>query len=304
MATSQPTDVARIELSPTPPFDFAQSLAFVRGFAPCADDHGTAEGVLTTGGYADGTPVVVALQAGEGTNLVGSVSWPAAAGDIDAVVSHLRGYLSLEDDLGPLYRTARTEDPEFETVVEALAGYHHVCFPTPFEAACWAALSQRTPPQVARSLKDALVDAAGERAVHDGDEIPLFPTPERVLANEAAVADAISHDRKRKTVLSAARAFVADDLGSLPGDDLRARLADVWGFGSWSSEFVALRGFGRMDRLPATEDRLREVVATVYGLEEPAEDDALDRLAAPYEPLAGYWAHYLRVYAHRFDDRV
>lgn len=49
-----------------------------------------------------------------------------------------------------------------------------------------------------------------------------------------------------------------------------------------------------------TERRLREAVAALYDLDgEAASDAAMDRLSAPYDPLGGYWAHYIRVWAER-----
>ncbi len=313
MSSAQPTATETLELDPVQPFDFQQSLAFVDSFAPCAGDHRCTTDSLTTGGYAAGDPfaatVTAAEDSGAGRTLAVTVEWLAGpggsstdTGDATAVADHLRAHLSLDDDLGPLYAAADDDDPAFGSVVDDLYGYHHVRFPTPFEAACWAALSQRTPWQVAQSLKRSLVEAAGTVLERNDEEVALFPTPEGVLANESAVEAAIDHDRKRKTVLAAAEVFVSEDMDALSDDALRSRLAEVWGFGEWSSEFVTLRGFGRMGNLPRSERRLREAVADVYGLDEEAADDAdLDRLSDSYSPLAGYWAHYLRVWEHRSD---
>jgi len=45
---------------------------------------------------------------------------------------------------------------------------------------------------------------------------------------------------------------------------------------------------------------IREAVAGLYDLDaEEATDDDLDRLSEPYEPQAGDWAHYVRVWAFR-----
>lgn len=302
-ASSTPVD-ASIALEPTAPFDFEKTLAFVDGFAPCADDRLCRDGALVTGGYAAGDPFVATVRVDrpradhDGADaLAVDVQWPVGEGDPAVVAGTLRRFLSLDDDLRPLYRAA-AGDSAFAAVVESLYGYHHVRFPTPFEAACWAALSQRTPWSVAQRQKRALVEAAGRVVSLDGHEVACFPTPERVLAVRDSVAEAIAHDRKRKTIFAAASAFASTDLPALDDDALRDRLADVWGFGDWSSEFVALRGFGRTRRLPDTERRLREVVADVYDLDSAAASEAeLDRLSEPYAPQRGYWAHYLRVWA-------
>lgn len=304
-ASSIPVD-ASIALEPTPPFAFDQTLAFVDGFVPCADDRLCRDGTLVTGGYADGDPFVATVAVDrpradrDGADaLAVDVRWPAGDGDPAAVAGSLRRFLSLEDDLRPLYRAA-AGDSAFGSVVETLYGYHHVRFPTPFEAACWAALSQRTPWTVAQHQKRALVEAAGRVVSLDGYEVTCFPSPDRVLAAREAVAEAIAHERKSKTILGAASAFASSDLRALDDVALRERLAEIWGFGDWSSEFVALRGFGRMDRLPTTEQRLREVVADLYDLDaDGASDDDLAELCEPYAQLPGYWAHYVRVWLER-----
>jgi len=301
-SSTRPADV-RLSIRPVQPFDLAQSIAFLRGFTPCSGDHLYATGTLTTGGFADEAPfvAVVSEEAADDGTLAVDVDWIDDPGDPEAVGAWLRGFLSLDDDLTGLYATAR-DDPSFAGVVEELHGYHHVRFPTPFEAACWAALSQRTPMAASRRLKRDLVEAAGRVATVDGDEVALFPTPGMVLDAAPAVRDAIDHDRKSRTLLAAAEAFAGEDLAALDDDALRERLADVWGFGEWSAEFVALRGFGRLSGLPRTERRLREAVAELYDLDaDEATDADLDRLAAPYGRQRGYWAHYVRVWAFRYS---
>lgn len=153
---------------------------------------------------------------------------------------------------------------------------------------------------VSRRLKPALVEACGRIVEADGRDIALSPTPALVQSDPGAVRAAVDHDRKSKTVLAAADAFATEDLAALDDAALRDRLRDIWGFGEWSSESVALRGFGRPSDIPRSVRRLREAVASRYGLDTGAADDeALDRLSAPYAPRQGYWAHYVRVWAFR-----
>lgn len=298
----------------TPPFDFARSLAFLDSLTPCQGDNVCTRDRLITGGFVPAVdpdpaarfasvPFVATVRPSGETELSVEADFPEVAGETEGVAAWLSAHLSLVDDLGPLYAAA-ADDPPFGRVVDDLYGYHHVRFPTPFEAACWAALSQRTPMATARSLKRNLVDAVGRVETVDGAELALFPTPERVAADPDAVADALNHERKTRTVLAAAEAFTETDLAALDDDALVARLHDVWGFGDWSAEFVALRGFGRLDRVPRGERRLRAAVADLYGLDRDdglATDADLDRLSDPYGPLAGYWAHYVRVWVFRRD---
>lgn len=299
MATTERVEESKLTIEPVEPFEFEQSLASLRGFVPCSGDHLCSTRSLTTGGYADELPFVVRVTEEDKRTLSVEVDWLENTGDLDEVAAWLSAFLSLNDDLTGLYAVA-SSDPPFERVVEGLYGYHHVRFSTPFEAACWAALSQRTPMSVSKNLKQALVEACGRTVEVDGEEILLFPSAKMVRDDASTVRDAIDNERRAKTVPAAAAAFAREDLSALDDAALRERLTDIWGFGEWSSEFVVLRGFGRLSGIPRTERRLREAVAELYGLEtEEATDSDLDRLSEPYEPLEGYWAHYIRVWAFR-----
>lgn len=290
----------------TPPYDFGHSIRFLDGFSPCAGDHRCETDRLVTGGFADGRAFLVHVFAPDTspdgtTELPLEVEWIDGPADPAAVRAWLAAFLSLDDDLGPLYDAA-AGDPVFENVVEALYGLHHVRFPTPFECASWAGLSQRTPMELAAAQKRALVDAAGRVVDRDGATHRLFPTPEMVLERKATVREALTNERKVKTVVGAAELFARTDLGRCSDERLREHLQSVWGFGEWSSEFVSLRGFGRLDRVPTSERRLRTVVADRYDLETDVASEAdLNRLGGRYGKMKGYWAHYLRVWAFLRD---
>ncbi|ADQ68172.1 3-methyladenine DNA glycosylase [Halogeometricum borinquense DSM 11551] len=281
------------------PFDFSQSVSFLDGFTPCADGQICRDAELVTGGFAP-EPFVAYLSPDGPDAVRAHVDWLRAAGDGSAVAAHLDNFLSLSDDLTPMYEAAQA-DEAFTSVVADLFGYHHVGFPTPFEAACWAALSQQTPIRVATELRDALVRAVGRVAVVDGTAVSLFPTPAMVRARPDEIRDAIGNERKTKTLLAAAEAFLEHDLANLTTDDLLTQLADVWGFGSWSAEFIALRGFGRMSILPSEESRLCTAVGDVYGIENATMND-VRRCADPYGDCRGYWAHYIRVWDFLGDE--
>jgi DNA-3-methyladenine glycosylase II len=305
-----------MELHATEPYDFGQSVRTLDAFEACADDRVCSEGELVVGGFADERPFVTTVRAdGAGGTLDASVEWVEEAGDDRVVADWLGGFLSLADDVDPLYEAA-ADDPPFRRVLDALDGYHQVRFPTPFEAACWAALAAGTPLDVARQRKRELVTSVGrvvddprsdgEREgdsgvpAGDGDSLFLFPTPRLVLTGAPAVERLFS-DWTARTLLAAAETFATEPLSTLETPELLDRLGSIWGFDAWATEFVAVHGFGRTDRPPLHDPRLRAAVEELYGLPE-ATDDHLDRLAERYGPHAGYWAHYLTTWAQRRDE--
>lgn len=291
-----------MELRAQEPFDFEQSLA-VLGRSPWYADDARCEGDrIVTGGYAEDRPYVATVRDGPGDRLTGEVEWLDAPGDERIVADTVGAFLSLADDVEPLYAVA-DEDPAFGPVVEELWGYHQVRFPTPYAAAVWAALAQRTPTTVARGQKRDLVAACGRMVGRESEEdtLALFPTPDRVLARSEAVGSLLS-GAKARTVLAATETFAEEPLSTLSTPRLVSRLEAVWGFDARMAEFVALRGFGRMERPPADEYELRSTVGDLYGYGTEPTAEEFDRLAERYEPLSGYWAHYIDVWAARRDE--
>lgn len=287
-------------LPATAPFEFSLSAAFLDCGAPCAAGSRRRDGGVVTGGFAP-EPFVATVSADGPDAVRAHVDWLDAPGDGYAVADHLDARLSLSDDLGPMYETA-SDDEAMADVVADLFGHHPVRFPTPFAAACWAALSRRAPRSVAARRRDALVRALGRVAAVDGARVSLFPTPAMVRSRPEAVGDAVADDRSAESVLAAADAFLSADLRERPTDALRTRLEAVPGFGPRSAAFVTLRGFGRPSVLPAADPRLRTAVGDAYGLADPTAED-VRRLADRYGDYRGYWAHYLRVRAALRGDR-
>jgi len=298
------------ELQPTPPFDLAQSLAFLGRFGPMRDEQAIGSGTLAKALRLDSQTIVFRLH-DAGTVEAPRLAWtlyadrPLGPSTRDAALDRLRFFLSLADDLRPFYALAR-EDPVFRGVVERLYGYHQVKFPTPFENACWAILTQRTSTAVAHRWKRDLIARLGGALTVDGVTYRAFPTPRDVLrAPPDAVFAVVETLRKGEYLLAAAEAFAAADetwlrTGHL--DEVYRWLRRIKGLGEWSAAFVLLRGLGRTERLLLGGDdstfihELQRVAASVYGSTLTAAE--IRAIAQRYGPWQGYWAHYLRAAGH------
>lgn len=293
------------QLAPTPPFDFTQSLRFLGLFAPTQREQTIAAATLRKAVSVGGQPIVFEIEA------TGSVEQPLLrytlhadrsldAARVAAALDRISFYLSLSDDLRPFYASGRA-DPSFAPVVAQLYGYHQVKFLTPFENACWAVLTQRTPMTTARTLKQTLVERFGGRIEHDGAAWWTFPEPAPlVAAGPERLADLLHNERKAHYLHAVASAFASVDerwLRSGPYAGVERWLRDISGIGAWSASFVLVRGLGRMEHLPS-EQRLIEAAAAIYGLTpDAATPVTIERIAQQYRPFQGYWAHYLRVAA-------
>lgn len=279
------------------PFDFERSAEFVEGFVPCTDSTARLRDAVALGGFAP-EPFVAHLRGDESGLVHARLQWVDEPGDGDAVATHLDSFLSLSESPSPLYDAAGS-DPSFARVAADLHGYHSVRFPTPFEAACWAALSGRTRTAVAARRKRSLAASVGRVVSVDRTELHLFPTPERVAAAPDAVRATVD-DRTARAVLDVAESFAEEDLAALPTPTLVARLGELRGLNPRSATSVALCGFGRTSLLPLEDRRLRAAVADAYGLDDASDDD-VERLSGRYGDHRGRWARYLRAWASARD---
>ena len=86
-------------------------------------------------------------------------------------------------------------------------------------------------------------------------------------------------------------------LRTAPYEEVDAWLRSIKGIGEWSANFVLLRGLGRMDQAPVAEKMMFEAVSRLYNAGQTVSAEDVRRIAEPYSPYQGYWAHYLRVAA-------
>lgn len=287
-----------ITLRPRPPFAWQRSLEFLGDFGPMRAEQRIEGGVLRKAFMAGGRAVLAELSEQGGAEAPELRCVLSAAALSPAIIAEAAGrlsrFLSLDDDLGPLYELA-AGDPPFAAVVGRLHGYHQVRFGTPFEAACWSILTQRNMLAIAYPMKLALVDAIGGGLTVGGARYRAFPPAAQVAAlDPGEVQRIIGHRQKGPLVHGVALAFAAVGEGWLygaPTAEIAAWLRSIHGVGAWSENFILLRGLGRMDRLPLDSKWLGQAVERTYG---PGRGGETERLAARYGRWRGYWAHYLR----------
>lgn len=290
-------------LTPTPPFDFDKSLQFLGIFGPTKNEQTVSTHSLTKAISIDGQPVVFQLTSSGTTdkpelNYTLFSSNPFSEDTKNAVLERITFFLSLHDDLQPFYRIGR-EDADFAPIIEHLFGYHQVKFLTPFENACWAVLTQRNPMKIAQRTKQALIEKYGNHLEVNENVYWAFPEPIQIaLVEEGQLLNLIRNDRRTEYLVAAARAFstVSEEfLMTASDEEIEAWLRSIKGIGEWSATFIMVRGLGRMEYIPLTENRLIEAASKVYAHGEELSRNDLKRLADTYGSWQGYWAHYIRV---------
>lgn len=287
-------------LTPVAPFDFAQTLRFLGIFKPAMGEQQIEDLSLTKGTSFNGQVVVFRVAS------VGSIEQPLLTYTLFSDMpilqdvcltaeARIRFFLSLDDDLRPLYAVGEN-DPAFEPVMRQLYGYHQVKFLTPFENACWAIISQRNLMTVSKRMKQALTEQFGSQLEVEGIVYEVFPEPFALAMRSAdEINVAVRNLWKSQGLSAVAHAFDNVDeqwLRTAPTEEVERWLRSIKGIGAWSASFILLRGLGRMSTIPVDDKWLIEAAALVYGQMATPED--VKRLSAHYGDQAGYWAHYLR----------
>ena len=287
-----------VQLAATPPFDFQQTLGFLGEFPPMQGEHAIANHTLTRAIMVQGQPLGFVVADGGTIDQpdIACAIYSAAPLDVTttvAAIDRISFHLSLTDNLQPLYTIAES-DPPFHAVVQRRYGLHQVKFPTPFENACWAVLTQRNPMPVARKMKDKLVAAYGGTIEVEGRPYAAFPEAAQIPTDVDELDGQIGNSQKAGYLAAVAAAFQQVDEGWLRTgdyDEVAAWLQNIRGIGAWSAKFVLIRGLGRLDRT-SPDDELLRAASKVY--REVVTPDRLVSLAQHYGSMQGYWSFYLR----------
>jgi len=294
----------RLTLSATPPFSFGQTLHFIRAFYARDFERVPAhEQVLgrTLRRVVSVRGLPVLFEAEEAAGGVQLTLYAEHLSDelVTTTTDRVRFYLGLDDDLGPLYSRA---DPIFRGVVRDLHGYHMLKVLTPFEAACWALVQQRTPNGFAHKTMARLAEHFGGRLTHKGRTYTAFPEARQMLTDpQARILDATNNTRKTERLLGLIHAFAGADeafLRAAPYAEVARWLLGVKGLGAWSVDFIALRGLGRTERVPWTDTGLLGAISKVYTQGFEISPGSARELAEHYGWSAGLWAHYLKTFAY------
>lgn len=307
----------QLVLKATPPFSFAQTLAFIEAFYAQDYERVPAHAQIVAGVRGRKLRRVVSVlerpvllevetldDASDTPESADTLSLTLYAERLDdaliaAATDRVRFFLGLDDDLGELYRRA---DPIFAGVTELLRGYHMLKVLTPFEAACWALVQQRTPNPFAHKTMTRLGEFFGRSLTHEGTVYTAFPEARQLLDNpQARLLEATNNTRKTERLLSLIRAFATADepfLRTAPYGEVAHWLGDIKGFGAWSVDFIMLRGLGRSERVPWADTGMLGAISRVYTEGFDISLGSARELAERYGFTQGIWAHYLKTAAY------
>jgi 3-methyladenine DNA glycosylase/8-oxoguanine DNA glycosylase len=275
--------MASLQLPVRGPFSLAASSRFLEGFPPAGYRGSTDDEILRLAFPMAGTGAAVGVSVRQEPD--GGVLADVDGDVPDGLAAHVARILSLDVD-GSGYPDVRLVDPVVDALADRSPGLRPVCFFSPYEAACWAVLAQRTSMVSAAAVKDRIARRHGESLRVGGVEAWAFPSAPGL---HAVVDELPVPGVKRERLRALAEATMdgrldAGRLRALPAEEALAAVRELPGMGPFSAELVVIRGAGAPDVFSQSEGRLHAAMTELYGLVDPTAS----RLAA----VAERWAPY------------
>ncbi len=211
------------------------------------------------------------------------------------VTDQVARILSLDVDATPVAELAR-RDPVVADLVREVPGLRPVCFWTPWEAACWAVLSQRTSMRTAAGIKQRIGQEYGTRITIGGEAATAFPSPRAVLdAPGLPGVNPVKLQRIRGLALAALDGtLTAGALRAVPAGEALAMLRELPGVGPFSAALTLIRGAGAPDVFTMAEPRVLSAVRAAYGLPDSATEEQYRAITEAWRPLRSWVSFWLR----------
>ncbi|MCA2190805.1 DNA-3-methyladenine glycosylase family protein [Nonomuraea cavernae] len=270
------------------PFSFDASLRFVEDWP--ATSALPSDGRALRFAYCaetDWRPIGVTVTAAPGGVAVATTrpTGPGIRGEVARI-------LSLDVD-GAGFAKLGEADPVLGELHRLSPGLRPVCFWSPWEAACWAVIVQRSSMLIASRIKQRIAERWGAKVTLDGREYPVFPPPVTLLDAGGLGLPA----QKEEWVRGLARAaldgvLTTEHLRSLAPEEALAELRALPGVGPFSAGLILIRGAGAPDAFPGDEPRLFAILREAYGLPEDTPPAAYRGLAEAWRPYRS-WASFL-----------
>ena len=289
-------------IEPEPPYDFDASVSFaVYGRGRYAADS-LADGVFSRALEVDGKTVALSVRS------VGEVETPSIEvrleGDLlsseeeSKVVGVATRLVGAQGDLTEFYDAIEADDPMAE-FTGRFRGLGTAQSASPFEGLVLSILGQQISNEVARVLRDLLVDRLGEVVSIEGVDYRAFPSP-------AAIAEA-GIDQLREMKLSARKAEYISDiaqsvvsgsldldaLADLPDEAIVEELVRLRGVGPWTAHWLLIRAFDRPDGFPEGDLAVQRSLGVLYNGGERLTADEAVALLTRWRPYRSYLVTYM-----------
>ncbi len=223
--------------------------------------------------------------------IVGEHAGPKA---ISFVKRTLEKVLGLKVDLAAFYRIA-SSDERLDSLVNRFGGFRPPRMPSAFEALLNGIACQQVSLYAGIHLLNRLCKTYGP-AVGNRH---AFPQPEDLCRARPAELRKLGFSMsKARYIIGIARLIAAKTLdleamSDLSDEAVVAKLCDLSGVGRWTAQYVALRGFGRLNVFPADDIGSQNKLRQWLGMKETPDYDAIYRIINRWSPYRGLIYFYL-----------
>jgi len=279
---------SRVSLKVVGPYDFCLSMRAVRAFRPGPSEGGADLRLAADIGGIAASIEVAANRSGE---LI-AVSRPAV--DRLRLKSALEWAVFADLDLKPFYGVA-ARNARLARIVEGLAGLKPVRPLSLFEMAVIAITEQQISLAAAYRIRQRVIEKFG-RPVED---LRVFPDPHALAtaSQSELLSCGLSHQKAQYihdlSVQVDGGTLDLDRLKNLTDVEAREMIMSLRGFGSWSADYMLVRGLARPDAVPVDDLGIRSVVGDYLGSGSRLSGEEVSRVLEPFRPFRGLTAFYL-----------
>jgi DNA-3-methyladenine glycosylase II len=288
---------AAVTLHPLQPFNFNSSCTiFTRSdsYTHTAYINGTLYKCVER----SGEPALITIR-GERSALrarlygQGAVEWLESSGN---------WLISSELNLKPFYAKA---DDVMAPIIERLYGLKPPRTASVYEALVIAYTEQQISLRVAMAFQERIVKRYGKMLQHGGLIFYSFPAPEVLASADVDELRTIGLSRNKADFITGASKKVASgeiDLESLkakPTPEAREALRGIRGVGEWTSDYVLVRGLGRVEMVPYDDIGTQDSVGLFYKGGVRAMRKEVEEILGHFGEYAGL-ANYYLIYARFF----
>ena len=290
------------QFRPDPPYDFATTS----GYATYNSDRYAADtlegGVFSRGMEVDGSKVAVQVSS------VGTIDQPRleiriVGNRLDAaqktrVVDVAAGLVGAHLDLRPFYASIDDADPMGE-FARRLRGLGIPQSASPFEAIVLAILGQQISNQVARVLRNLLVETLGETVAIGGADYRAFPTAEAIAAAGPDALRSIKFSARKSEYICDIAAAVAsgdldlDSLRYLPSETIVDELVKLRGVGPWTAHWLLIRAYAHPDGFPHGDLAVQRNLGILFNDGVRLDPQEALHLSERWKPYRSYFTTYL-----------
>ena len=289
-------------IEPEPPYDFEATAGFAvyrRGrYAADVFENGVFSRAMEVAGKT------VALR----VRSVGEIDQPRlearlAGDELGAeeqarVVDIARRLVGAQCDVRPFYDVVEDDDPVAE-FIHRLRGLGIPQAASPFEGLVLSILGQQISNEVARVLRDLLVDTLGNSMSVGGVEYRVFPSPAAIVGAGTDVLRGIKLSaRKAEYIHDIAakvdsRTLELDALAELSDESIVGELVKLRGVGPWTAHWLLIRAYDRPDGFPDGDLAVQRSLGALYNSgERVTAQEAVD-LSARWSPFRSFLITYL-----------